>query len=83
MLCLFEFIVMFHHLWDPLLPLTPRRSVMVPFSFIFVFVCFSVLLLCGNSDRLTGMANVGVLWTYVLVCLAAADEVDREDTDSE
>ena len=29
------------------------------------------------------MANVGVLWIYVLVCLAAADEVDREDTDSE
>ena len=29
------------------------------------------------------MANVGVLWIYVLVCLAAADEVDREYTDSE
>jgi hypothetical protein len=78
-LCLFEFIVLWHDLWDPLVPINSRGTVKLPVSFCIVLLAFSALLLLGNDDRLTGMAQVAALWLYVAVFTCAAVQNSEEE----
>lgn len=66
LLCLFEFVVIYHRLWEPMIPLNDDGSVRVAASQLIVVCCFCVLLL-GSSDVLSGLLQMSLFLWFVSI----------------
>lgn len=64
--CIFEFIVTYHRLWDPTIPLNEDGSVLVAASHLIVVFCYCALLL-ASSDVLSGLLQMSLFLWFVSI----------------